>query len=175
MRLRPPYTEGTRLPAILYAYPLDYADASKAGQVSGTQQTFTRCATNSTCSWTVTPSSRPFWRKILCRVDANLWEEKTVADGALRRCGKYSILEEGSPIPFIVRWPEHVAPGISDALISHVGGGRPDWAFLKPKRARYAKPPSLCIFPAASAQMLLQCLQSLHRRKVNPSAIWARP
>jgi dipeptidyl aminopeptidase/acylaminoacyl peptidase len=30
------------VPAILYAYPLDYADASKAGQVSGSQQTFTR-------------------------------------------------------------------------------------------------------------------------------------
>lgn len=38
----PNYKEGERLPAILYAYPLDYADASKAGQVSGSEQTFTR-------------------------------------------------------------------------------------------------------------------------------------
>lgn len=38
----PGYKEGTRVPAILYAYPLDYADASKAGQVVGSQQTFTR-------------------------------------------------------------------------------------------------------------------------------------
>jgi len=38
----PNYKEGTRVPAILYAYPLDYADASKAGQVSGSQETFTR-------------------------------------------------------------------------------------------------------------------------------------
>lgn len=38
----PGYTEGTRLPAILDAYPLDYADASKAGQVVGSQLTFTR-------------------------------------------------------------------------------------------------------------------------------------
>ncbi len=38
----PGYVEGTRLPAILYAYPLDYADPSKAGQVSGSEQTFTR-------------------------------------------------------------------------------------------------------------------------------------
>lgn len=38
----PGYKEGTRLPAILYAYPLDYADASKAGQVTGSQETFTR-------------------------------------------------------------------------------------------------------------------------------------
>ncbi len=37
----PGYKEGTRVPAILYAYPLDYADASKAGQVTGSQQTFT--------------------------------------------------------------------------------------------------------------------------------------
>jgi dipeptidyl aminopeptidase/acylaminoacyl peptidase len=38
----PGYKEGTRVPTILYAYPLDYADASKAGQVSGSQATFTR-------------------------------------------------------------------------------------------------------------------------------------
>jgi len=38
----PGYKEGTRVPTILYAYPLDYADASKAGQVTGSQETFTR-------------------------------------------------------------------------------------------------------------------------------------
>ncbi|HEY8051248.1 MAG TPA: prolyl oligopeptidase family serine peptidase [Steroidobacteraceae bacterium] len=38
----PGYTQGTRVPTILYAYPLDYADASKAGQIAGSQQTFTR-------------------------------------------------------------------------------------------------------------------------------------
>jgi dipeptidyl aminopeptidase/acylaminoacyl peptidase len=37
----PGYQEGTRVPTILYAYPLDYADASTAGQVTGSQQTFT--------------------------------------------------------------------------------------------------------------------------------------
>lgn len=37
----PGYKEGTRVPTILYAYPLDYADASVAGQVAGSQQTFT--------------------------------------------------------------------------------------------------------------------------------------
>jgi dipeptidyl aminopeptidase/acylaminoacyl peptidase len=36
----PGYVEGTKLPAVLYAYPLDYADPSQAGQVSGSQQTF---------------------------------------------------------------------------------------------------------------------------------------
>jgi len=38
----PGYKEGTRVPAILYAYPLDYADSKQAGQVNGSQQTFTR-------------------------------------------------------------------------------------------------------------------------------------
>jgi dipeptidyl aminopeptidase/acylaminoacyl peptidase len=38
----PGYKEGTRVPTILYAYPLDYANASQAGQVSGSDQTFTR-------------------------------------------------------------------------------------------------------------------------------------
>ena len=38
----PQYREGTRVPTILYAYPADYADPSKAGQVRGSEQTFTR-------------------------------------------------------------------------------------------------------------------------------------
>ena len=38
----PGYQEGTRVPTILYAYPLDYADAATAGQVTGSQATFTR-------------------------------------------------------------------------------------------------------------------------------------
>lgn len=38
----PGYKEGTRLPTILNAYPLDYADASQAGQTTGSQATFTR-------------------------------------------------------------------------------------------------------------------------------------
>jgi dipeptidyl aminopeptidase/acylaminoacyl peptidase len=38
----PGYTEGQRLPAILYAYPADFANSAQAGQVSGSQQTFTR-------------------------------------------------------------------------------------------------------------------------------------
>jgi dipeptidyl aminopeptidase/acylaminoacyl peptidase len=38
----PGYQEGTRVPTILYAYPLDYAEASTAGQVAGSQETFTQ-------------------------------------------------------------------------------------------------------------------------------------
>ncbi len=41
--LTPPgYVEGTKLPAILYAYPLDYASSATAGQVSTSDQTFER-------------------------------------------------------------------------------------------------------------------------------------
>lgn len=36
------HKEGTRVPAVLYAYPADFADPTKAGQVAGSQQTFTR-------------------------------------------------------------------------------------------------------------------------------------
>ena len=38
----PDYVEGKQVPTILYAYPLDFADPTKAGQVSGSEQTFTR-------------------------------------------------------------------------------------------------------------------------------------
>jgi dipeptidyl aminopeptidase/acylaminoacyl peptidase len=38
----PGYQEGTRVPAILYAYPLDYAEAATAGEVAGSQETFTQ-------------------------------------------------------------------------------------------------------------------------------------
>jgi dipeptidyl aminopeptidase/acylaminoacyl peptidase len=41
--LTPPgYREGTRIPAVLYAYPLDYASASTAGQISGSERAFMR-------------------------------------------------------------------------------------------------------------------------------------
>ncbi|MEE7548063.1 S9 family peptidase, partial [Xanthomonas sp. Kuri4-1] len=40
----PGYREGQRVPAILYAYPADFASSTQAGQVSGSQQTFTRLA-----------------------------------------------------------------------------------------------------------------------------------
>ena len=38
--LPPGYKEGTRLPAIVWAYPLDYTDPKMAGQVKGSTQTF---------------------------------------------------------------------------------------------------------------------------------------
>ncbi len=39
--LPPGYKEGTRLPTVVWAYPLEYTDASTAGQVSGSTNRFT--------------------------------------------------------------------------------------------------------------------------------------
>jgi dipeptidyl aminopeptidase/acylaminoacyl peptidase len=40
--LPPGYREGTRLPTVLDAYPLEYSDPETAGQVTGSDRTFTR-------------------------------------------------------------------------------------------------------------------------------------
>jgi dipeptidyl aminopeptidase/acylaminoacyl peptidase len=40
--LPPGYKEGTRLPTVIWAYPLDYADPSTAGQVTGSSHRFTQ-------------------------------------------------------------------------------------------------------------------------------------
>ncbi len=42
LHLPPGYQEGTRLPTVLYAYPLEYSGASTAGQVSGSTRRFNR-------------------------------------------------------------------------------------------------------------------------------------
>ncbi len=36
------------------------------------------------------------------------------------RGGKYSAFEGGTRVPFLVRWPARVSPGVSEALLSHV-------------------------------------------------------
>ncbi len=41
MYLPPDYKEGTRLPTVVWAYPLEFNDASTAGQVSGSENRFT--------------------------------------------------------------------------------------------------------------------------------------
>ncbi|HOW65782.1 MAG TPA: sulfatase-like hydrolase/transferase [Candidatus Paceibacterota bacterium] len=38
----------------------------------------------------------------------------------LLRAGKYSLFEGGTRVPFLVRWPRRVRPGVSDALFSQV-------------------------------------------------------
>lgn len=42
LHLPPGYEEGTRLPTVLYAYPLEYSGAATAGQVRGSEQRFSR-------------------------------------------------------------------------------------------------------------------------------------
>jgi dipeptidyl aminopeptidase/acylaminoacyl peptidase len=42
LQLPPGYKEGTPLPTVLYAYPLEYSDPSTAGQVRGSTQRFSR-------------------------------------------------------------------------------------------------------------------------------------
>jgi arylsulfatase A-like enzyme len=40
--------------------------------------------------------------------------------GGPLRGGKYSIFEAGTRVPFLVRWPGHVKPGVSDALVCQI-------------------------------------------------------
>jgi dipeptidyl aminopeptidase/acylaminoacyl peptidase len=42
LNLPPGYKEGTRLPTVVYAYPLEYSDPSTAGQVRGSTRRFSR-------------------------------------------------------------------------------------------------------------------------------------
>jgi dipeptidyl aminopeptidase/acylaminoacyl peptidase len=42
LHLPPGYQEGTRVPTVLYAYPLEYSDPSTAGQVRGSTQRFSQ-------------------------------------------------------------------------------------------------------------------------------------
>jgi arylsulfatase A-like enzyme len=59
------------------------------------------------------------------------------------RAGKYSLFEGGTRMPFFVRWPGRVKPGVSDALISQVDlpatlaalvGQKPDAATMPDSR-----------------------------------------
>lgn len=45
------------------------------------------------------------------------------------RGGKYSAFEGGTRVPFLVRWPKRVTPGVSDALVSQIDF-RASWAAL---------------------------------------------
>lgn len=47
--LPPGYQEGTRLPAVLWAYPLDYTDPKMAGQVTGSTKRFTTLPIHQLC------------------------------------------------------------------------------------------------------------------------------
>jgi len=81
------------------------------------------------------------------------------ADGAVKnlnghhpagplRGGKYSIYEGGTRVPFILRWPGHVAPGVSDALICLMDLPASFAALIGQKIAARDAPDSRNVLPA---------------------------
>lgn len=64
------------------------------------------------------------------------------------RGGKYSNFEAGTRVPFIVRWPGQVEPGLSDALVSQVDFPASFAAFTKQTLADADAPDSVDIMPA---------------------------
>lgn len=81
------------------------------------------------------------------------------ADGAVKdlnghkaagplRGGKYSIYEAGTRVPFIVRWPGHVTPGVSDALVSLMDFPASFAAMTGQKMPAGGAPDSVNVLPA---------------------------
>jgi arylsulfatase A-like enzyme len=64
------------------------------------------------------------------------------------RAGKYSLFEGGTRMPFLVRWPGRVKPGVSDALISHVDLAASCAALTGQKTDPAAMPDSVNVLPA---------------------------
>jgi arylsulfatase A-like enzyme len=55
-----------------------------------------------------------------CEVSGSSGEDRGHDASGIYRGGKYQIYEGGTRVPFIVRWPGRVKPGLSDALMSQV-------------------------------------------------------
>lgn len=68
-------------------------------------------------------------------------------NGALRG-GKYSLFEGGTRIPFLARWPNHIQPGTSDALICQVDFTSTFAKLTKQKLPDAAAPDSFDVLPA---------------------------
>jgi arylsulfatase A-like enzyme len=64
------------------------------------------------------------------------------------RGGKYSTFEAGTRVPFVVRWPGRVKPGVSDALVSQVDLLASFAAFTRQKLDADAAPDSVDTMPA---------------------------
>lgn len=62
--------------------------------------------------------------------------------------GKYSIYEGGTRVPFIVNWPGHVKPGVSNALVCQVDLLASLSAFVKADKPPGAGPDSENVLPA---------------------------
>lgn len=68
------------------------------------------------------------------------------------RGGKYSIFEGGTRIPLILRWPEHIQPGTSTALVSQVDFLASFAALTNQKLPPTAGPDSQNMLPALLGQ-----------------------
>lgn len=68
------------------------------------------------------------------------------------RGGKYSIFEGGTRIPFITRWPQHIQPGVSDALVCHIDFLASFAALTGQKLAAGEGPDSRNVLPALLGQ-----------------------
>ena len=64
------------------------------------------------------------------------------------RGGKYSAFDGGTRVPFVVRWPGTVKPGVSDALVSQVDLLASLAAFTGQKLPETAAPDSFNLMPA---------------------------
>jgi arylsulfatase A-like enzyme len=68
------------------------------------------------------------------------------------RGGKYSIFEGGTRIPLIVRWPGHVKPGVSDAIVSQIDFGASFASMVNQPVPAGALPDSQNVLPALLGQ-----------------------
>ena len=64
------------------------------------------------------------------------------------RGGKYSAFEGGTRVPFIVRWPGHVKPGVSDALVCQIDFPASFAALTGQRLAPEDAPDSFNVLPA---------------------------
>jgi len=74
-----------------------------------------------------------------------LWDHKPAGPF---RGGKYSAFEGGTRVPFIVRWPGRVKPGVSDALVCQVDFPASFAALTAQKLSQEDAPDSFDVMPA---------------------------
>lgn len=86
-------------------------------------------------------------------VDDGYQDEAVAKLGAHRpagpwRGGKYSNFEAGTRVPFIVRWPARIRPGVSDALVSQVDLFASFASLIGQTLPEAAAPDSVSLLPA---------------------------
>ena len=97
------------------------------------------------------------------------------------RGGKYSIYEGGTRVPFIVRWPGHVKPGTSDAVVCQIDFAASFAELTGQKLAKDEVPDSFNVLPAllgeskTGRQLLVEQASTLALRQGNWKYIPADP